>query len=148
MSNVEHTIDFSTSVRMEEITDRIDELRQYIEDKREEFNDMPENEGVDFDAWLRNEADYDADDDEELTALEAIAEELRGMGGNHQWHGDWYPDEIIHTDDFEERMDDMVEELYDFHKGLPSWISVKIDYDALKQDYTVHEFDGHIFYAR
>ncbi|WFG37931.1 hypothetical protein 20Sep420_00046 [Pseudomonas phage 20Sep420] len=142
---VKHTIDFSTSVRMEEITDRIDELRDELEAHHDE-----QESTLSFEYALQDVGNFEGMQDEwhELNALQEIADELKGMGGDHQWNGDWYPHEIIHTDDFEERMDDMVEELYDFHKGLPSWISVKIDYDALKQDYTVHEFDGHIFYAR
>lgn len=149
MSNVEHTIDFSTSVRMEEITDRIDELREYIENKREEFNDMPENEGCDFDSWLRNEADYDPSDSEELNALQEIADELKGKCGDHQWNGDWYPYEIIHTDEFEERMNDMIEECYpNLYQNLPSWATITLDYTGLKSDYTEHEFDGNTFYAR
>ncbi|WVW77228.1 hypothetical protein Bhz55_00104 [Stenotrophomonas phage vB_SmaS_Bhz55] len=144
MSNVEHTIDFSTSVRMEEITDRIDELREELE----EFHDALETT-LSFEFALHDVNNFHGmvEEWEELKALKEIADELKGAGGNHEWNGDWYPHEVIHEDDFESRMDDMVEELYDFHKGLPSWISVKIDYDALKQDYTVHEFDGNTFYA-
>ncbi|QYC96623.1 hypothetical protein [Stenotrophomonas phage BUCT627] len=145
MSNVEHTIDFSTSVRMEEITDRIDELLADLEAHHDE-----QESTLSFEYALQDVCNFEDMEEEweELKALQEIADELKGMGGDHEWNGDWYPHEIIHTDDFEERMDDMVDECYEFHKDLPSWVSIKIDYDALKQDYTVHEFDGHIFYAR
>ncbi len=140
-----HTIDFSTSVRMEEITDRIDELLADLEAHHDE-----QESTLSFEYALQDVCNFEDMEEEweELKALEEIADELKGMGGDHEWNGDWYPHEIIHTDDFEERMDDMVDECYDFGKNLPSWASIKIDYDELKQDYTEHEIDGNTFYAR
>ena len=141
-------IDLTESFNMEELTDRIDELREYRTDKQDEFDSMPENIGVDFEQWIRNEHDYDEDDANELLALEEIAAELEGMGGDHEWEGNWYPQEVIHENDFESRMDDMVSSCYEMPKDMPSWMSIKLDYDALKQDYTEHSFEGNTFLVR
>lgn len=40
-------------------------------------------------------------------------------------------------------MDDLVQECYSKHyEGLPYWMTITLDYDALKQDYTPIEIDG------
>lgn len=141
-----HTLNFSTSLSMYEITDRIDELRQERDDLADDLDNADEGHDAEaaqaaLESW-KEEAD-------ELEALESIADELKGMGGDHQWGSDWYPGELIHENDFESRMDDLVDDCYpELSKDLPSWVSLTIDYDALKQDYTSHEFDGNTFYVR
>lgn len=119
-----HTLDFTASIDMETITDRIDEL----EDMQPLDND---------------------DELAELDALKLIAEELRGMGGDHKWNGDWYPGYLIHEDEFEGYMDDTIRDIYfEHYKDLPSFMIITLDYDALKQDYTEHSLDGNTFLAR
>lgn len=62
---------------------------------------------------------------------------------------DWeYGTTLIHEDYFEEYMDEMIEDCYEFPKNLPFWMSLTIDYDALTQDYTEVDFDGVTYYVR
>ena len=74
-------------IDMEEITARVDELR----DDRDAYNEKMD----DPDAWAR----IGDGEPEELRELEELLEELRGGGGgggggDHQWKGNWYPREL------------------------------------------------------
>lgn len=55
---------------------------------------------------------------------------------------------LIHRNYFEEYMNAMAEEYYDLPKDLPFWMSIQLDYDALKQDYTSVDFDGEEYLIR
>lgn len=139
-------IDLTKSFEMETLTDRIDELR----DELEEHHDAQDTT-LSFEYALQDPDNFApmADEYAEWAALNEIAAELEGMGGDHEWNGDWYPQEVIHESDFEDRMDDMVSDCYSDHaSNLPVFMSVKIDYDMLKQDYTEHSFEDNIFFVR
>lgn len=137
-------IDLTESFRMEELTDRIDELR----DELEAHHDAQDTT-LSFEYALQDADNFAplADEYAEWAALNEIAAELEGMGGDHEWNGDWYPHEAIHEIDFAPRMDDMVRECYNLPE-LPSFMSIKLDYDALREDYTEHSFEGNIFLVR
>ena len=87
---------------------------------------------------------------EELAELEELIEELRGAGGgDHQWHGEWFPRELINTDDFEEYAEELAGECYD----LPdTWPHRCIDWEKaareLAQDYSMVTFRGTDYYWR
>lgn len=53
--------------------DRLAELRGERDALREEFDAMPENAGVDFDRWARNQDRLTNEECDELAALEALA---------------------------------------------------------------------------
>jgi hypothetical protein len=62
---------------------------------------------------------------------------------------DWaYGETLIHWDYFKSYMDQMVEDCYELPKDLPYWMSIKLDYVALKQDYTSVYIDGHEYLIR
>lgn len=139
-------IDLSSSFQMSDLTDRIDELRDELEAHHDE-----QDVTLSFEYALQDADNFAPLSDEynEWAALNEIAEELRGMGGDHKWNGDWYPHEVIHVSDFEQRMDEMFSDCYsECGKNLPSWASITLDYDALKQDYSEHTFEGNEFLVR
>ncbi len=45
-------------------------------------------------------------------------------------------------------MDELLEECGDIPRDLPSYLTITVDYDALKQDYTTIDFDGVTFLIR
>jgi hypothetical protein len=109
-------------IDLEDITDRVDELEA----------DQP----------------LESDDDlSELDGLKTILSELAGGGGDHQWNGTWYPGYLIAEDHFEEYMDEMVADCYSIPE-LPSFMTVTLDYGALRSDYTAIEIDGTTYLYR
>lgn len=55
--------------------DRLDELKEARDELREEFDDNPENAGVDFDNWARNQHAIASEDCDELAKLTKAAGE-------------------------------------------------------------------------
>jgi hypothetical protein len=97
--------------------------------------------------------DSDTDQDTlfaELATLEWLLSDLRGNGGDHKWRGDWYPVSLISDRYFVDAMKDLVEDIGDLPKGLPSYLV--IDWDAtarnLRIDYSETEFDGTTYLYR
>ena len=84
-----------------------------------------------------------SEEGQELIALKALAE--RGEDYAPDWK---YGAQLIHEDYFEEAMDELLEECGDIPRDLPSYLTITVDYDALKQDYTELDFDGQTYYIR
>ena len=79
----------------------------------------------------------------ELIALKNLAAQ------GEDYAPDWkYGAQLIHEDYFEEAMDEMVADCYTLPEDLPSYLTITVDYDALKQDYTELDFDGQTYYIR
>ena len=125
-------------IDMEEITARVDELREARDEYNEKMGD-PE-------AWAR----IDDGEPEELAELEELLEELRGAGGgDHQWHDDWYPRELIDTDDFEEYTEELASDCYDIPDTWPHrCIDWKQAAYELSHDYSMVSFRGSDYYWR
>ncbi len=116
ISNMNNTID------SRDVIERIEELEIIINDA-----DTEESANSEEVAEAR----------EELRILLALQEEAEG------YSSDWeYGSQLIRRSYFEEAMDEMVEECYALPKDMPFWMSIKLDYDALEQDYTSVDFDG------
>ena len=92
---------------------------------------------------LRAFEELEDEQKEELLALETLAEQ------GEDYAPDWkYGAQLIHGDYFEEAMDELLEECGDIPRDLPSYLTIMVDYDALKQDYTELDFDGQTYYIR
>lgn len=85
---------------------------------------------------------------EELAKLEEILSDLCGNGGDEQWNGDWYPVTLINESYFEEAMDELLEDIGDIPKNIPSYLKIVVDYDALKMDYTSTDINGETYWYR
>lgn len=56
---------------------------------------------------------------------------------------DWqYGEQLIRCSYFEDYMDELVEDTYPLPKNMPFWMSIKLDYNTLKQDYGSVYFYG------
>lgn len=97
---------------------------------------------------LREIEQRDECESEELATLEALLYELRGNDGDEQWEGDWYPVTLIRDTYFEEAMDDLISDCYELPKDFPSFVTLSIDYEALRMDYTSVDYDGVTYWYR
>lgn len=83
------------------------------------------------------------DDAAELEALEALASEAE------DYAPDWTCGAcLIRESYFEEYMDDMLEDIGELPKNLPPYLTITVDYDALRMDYTEVDFDGVTYLVR
>lgn len=146
MSNIDNQQDV---LDVRDIIERVEELRverESLGDAITEANDALDGTLENHDALIASEkalTDWDSDGDgEELATLEALLSDLRGNGGDHEWEGDWYPVTLIHENYFEASMDEMLEDIGVMPKDIPGYLTITVDYDALKQDYTTVDYDG------
>lgn len=100
--------------------------------------------------WISQDGEMGLDDDEkeELEKLEELLSDLCGYGGDEQWNGDWYPLTLIRDSYFETAMDELLEDIGDMPKDIPSYLKITVDYAALQQDYSSVEFDGVTYWYR
>lgn len=96
--------------------------------------------------YLTNQCEddfLDYDEYNELVTLSDLAEECSDLSS------DWeYGEPLIHRDYFETYMDEMVEGCYEIPKNMPFWMSIKLDYAALGQDYSSVFFGGQEYLIR
>lgn len=114
-----------------DVIDRIDELS----DERDAFLDDDESNLPEWD---------NTPEAEELKTLLALQDECEG-------YSDWkYGVTLIREDYFTEYAEDLVKDLGELPKDLPSYIENNIDWDGvaedLKYDYTSVDFDGVEYY--
>lgn len=86
----------------------------------------------------------------EYVALLNILNELKGMGGDEKWRGDWYPLTLIHEDNFTDYAKELLEDCGDIPKNLPDYIFIDWDKTAhnVMQDYAPLEISGHTYWTR
>ena len=133
-------------IDVRDVISRVEELRSERDSVQEDIDNAVDDLEVDaaegaMEAWA-------ADNAEELSTLESLLENLCGCGGDEQWEGDWYPQTLIHENHFESYMDQMLDDIGDIPKDLPSYLTITVDYDALKQDYSEVEYEGETYYYR
>lgn len=140
-------------IQVESITDRVDELRSDTDDLRTtlaEAKQADEEAGLDcFTPSPEHVAAAAALEEwiptgfSELKALEALLDDLRGNGGDHQWEGDWYPATLYRDDEtFTDHIEELTTDCYALN--LPPFVEVdwKATADNCRVDYTEIEIDG------
>ena len=128
MKNFDYSnINLEDVIQVEDLTDRIEELE-----------DCQNDDGI----------IEDEDEAKEFEALKSLIDDLQGMGGDHQWRGDWYPASLIRDSYFNDAMDELVEDIGDIPKDLPCYLSITVDYVALQQDYSSVEVNGVTYWCR
>lgn len=133
-------------IDVRDIIERYEELEDEKENLEADVVDASSPDDLEQAEAALNE--WGTDNGAEFTALKNLLEELAGYGGDEQWRGDWYPVTLIRYDYFESYMDEMLEDIGELPKDLPSYLSITVDYDALKMDYSTVEIDGIDYYYR
>lgn len=150
----------SDIIDVRDIIARVEELREELQDLIAAGTEAETNQAGDsteehtddhyeaVDTAKKELADWKEENSEELETLESLLSDLCDNGCDEQWEGNWYPVTLIKESYFDESMDEMVADCYDMPKNLPWFMTVTLDYDALKQDYTECEFEGDTYYYR
>lgn len=124
-----------------DVIERISEL-ETIRDDWQDWLDalaVAEEDGDTLDSDDAPE-EFDSDMMCELCELQALENDCN--------YGDWQHGESLISDSYiETYLQDMVDDCYEIPE-LPSFMSVSIDFDALKMDYTEVEFRGQTFFIR
>ena len=83
---------------------------------------------------------------EELEELEALKDEV----SNNSYEGFEYGIQLIHEDDIDDYLHELLIDCGYLPKDLPSWIEIdwEATYDNMKQDYSELELNGNTFYVR
>lgn len=126
----------------------IDETQDYI-DSRDVINRIDELEAM-RDEWIEYQQGEGEEEDtpepfgkEEQDELDELLELQSECD-----YGDWrYGETLISDRVIDDYLDDMIRDCYAI-PDLPSFMSIEIDYAALKMDYTEIEFRGETFYIR
>lgn len=131
-----------------DVIERIEELGEELADKLNAVTKTDDwyadnlSEG-NYQFMVNSLPESDKDDIEEYWMLIALAEECE------LYNSDWeYGVSLIRYSYFEDYMDEIIEDCYELPKDLPHWMSMELDYEALKQDYTEVEFDDITYYIR
>lgn len=120
------TLNSEDIIDVRDIMDRVEELESSKEDHEAE---------PDGGHW----SDEDA---QELAALTAILDELKGYGGDEQWRGDWYPVTLIRESHFTDYAQELVCDCYDLK--MPTFVHIDWETTAreIMVDYSTVEIDG------
>ena len=136
MNLTDDTIDVS------DLTERVDELEEERDDNVlgcPDGSEIPDPIG-----WAKD----NPEDAAELMLLTNLLDELKGYGGDGQWRGDWYPATLISRGYFKQAMDEMVADIGEMPKNIPSYMTITLDYKALQSDYSSVEFGGETYWYR
>ena len=146
ISNLDDTIDSRDVIaRIEELEAEESELQQEIDEKEDQYTpeELTKNPAPVIVAKEALKEWRESEEGQELIALKALAEQ------GEDYAPDWeYGAQLIHEYYFEEAMDEMLEDCGDIPKDLPSYLTITVDYDALKMDYTAIDFNGQTYYIR
>lgn len=99
---------------------------------------------------LESNEDRDEYDEQEFKSLQSLLDDLCGNGGDEQWKGDWYPITLIREDYFEEYCEELVSDIGDLPREIPSYIEIdwKATAENIKVDYFSVDFDGVTYWTR
>lgn len=135
--------------RLEELTEErddlqtsVDEATEAMEEASEEEKEQAENE---LDAAVERLDEWNDDNGDELKALQKLNDEAEG------YSPDWaYGATLIREDHFTDYCQELVSDIGDMPREIPSYIV--IDWDAtaenIKADYTEVDFDGTTYLVR
>lgn len=119
-------------------SDDLSTLLGEAQDERQEFVDALEDSENDFERHdrLLELEEWDEENKERFEELKKVVPELPG------------DETCIRDDAIDDYLGQMVDDCYDLPKDLPSFVTLTIDYDALKHDYDTFEYAGHTYWVR
>lgn len=143
------TNDFSNTDNIIDVRDiiaRFEELEREFETAMEEVPDG-ERGNMDNKHWKEWAESEEA---EEFKTLQTLLDELKGIGGDEKWRGDWYSLNLIKDDYFEEYTEELIIDLGYISRDFPSWIAIDWGKTAeeVQQDYMAVEYDGVTYWTR
>lgn len=119
-----------------DITDRVEDLEHQLDNFLEKHN---------LDDW------NGTPEQEELTSLYALLDELKGQGGDLYWRNCWYPSVLVESNHFEAYAQELAEDIGAVDKNA-SWPNNCIDWSLaayeLQQDYTAVGFHEATYWYR
>ena len=141
-------------LNLEELNDELEELESDLYDIENAENYVGKQN--DIDSMLEQIADKENEIQEceveynryseELEELEALKDEV----SNNSDEGFEYGIQLIHEDDIDDYLHELLIDCGYIPKDLPSWIEIdwNATYDNMKQDYGKIELNGNTFYVR
>ena len=157
MSNISNTDDI---IDLRAVSERIEELEESLQQAHVSTTDGPAAySNLEFDDWIEAvRADFSAahaheclEEADELAKLQALMEDLKGRGGDHDWRGDWYPLLLIRDSHFQDYAQELAEDIGAVNRD-ESWPHNCIDWEEaaaqLRVDYTAVEFNGVTYWCR
>ena len=139
--------------RFEEMDEERHALEEEIRAAQEEVNEQ-EDEDCELARKLKlckdNLEEWDADEGDEFLSTQTLLGDLESRGGDHQWRGDWYPVSLIRESHFTEAMRELVSDIGDLPKNIPSYIEIDWEKTAgnLQRDYSSVEYGNVTYYYR
>lgn len=111
------------------------ELVSIYNEQAGEDDQTNDSEDDSFQLWLSG---LDTEEAKEFKQLEDILTELKGCGGDEQWRGDWYPITLIREDYFTDYCIDLIQDIGDLPKDIPSYLVIdwEATADNLRYDYS------------
>lgn len=131
---------FADTIDSRDVIARIEHLETELDDAWSGVSD-------DFSAWVHEMADND------VGTLQDAAREYLALytlqASAECYAPDWeHGAQLIRDSYFEEAMDDLVADCYETPKDLPSFMTITLDYDLLRTDYTEVDFGGVTYLIR
>lgn len=133
-------LDLTTDIiDIRDIIERFEELETELvsiyNEQASEDDQAHDSEDDDFITWL---AGLDTEEAQEFKQLQDILEELKGCGGDEQFRGDWYPITLIREDYFTEYCIELVQDVGDLPRDLPTYLEIDWEKtaDNLRHDYS------------
>ena len=132
------TLDLSADViDVRDIIARVEELESEID-------------GIVSDSTVYIQGETDALQSE-LTQLTAILADIKGLGGDEQWRGDWYPVTLIRDSYFRTYAEELADDCGMIPKDA-QWPLTCIDWEQaareLRYDYSSVDIDGVTYWTR
>lgn len=125
-----------------DMIERFEELESEREACETDHDDNPDPKRV---------AEFDASDDGiEYATIKAFLADVEGCGGDEQWRGSWYPVGFIAESYFVEAMQELVTDIGDLPRGIPSYLEIdwKRTADNLRADYSSVDLEGTTYWYR
>jgi len=139
--------EISSSEDYLDVRDVIARFEELEGERENAAGDADEQDAAERDALI---AFDESEEGQEYARLKELLDDLSGNGGHEQWRGDWYPITLIRDSYFVEAMQELVSDIGDLPKEIPSYLEIDWEKTArnLRVDYSSVEFDGVTYWYR